>query len=370
MYSPLSAAKFNQNLLLDKDGNIKISDFGLSALYVGDADAEGNARAELLHTTCGTPNYVAPEVLANQGYDGKLADVWSIGVILYVLLAGFLPFEESTMVALFQKIKNADFTYPQWFSDGVKQLLDAILVADPHRRLSLKEVRDHPWVVDGEAYPDNSTSAAGSSEANLEKSRDAQLAKDQDAADSTASDKISKTTNSSLKSDGKTNSQNLPVPPSRQQERQQNPEAAVKTGDVADLSPAPLVLVEDPPVLKQSSVEIGKPTEKVVKQEGGPVQQLSEPHTSQQIQQQQEQKQPLPLQKQQQRPPQEHQEVQRAPPQKQQQPQQLQEQKQQQQKQQPDPVVKPNGKSPSAEANQNNRSTGPPPSSGSCCTLS
>jgi serine/threonine protein kinase len=51
-----------ENLLLDANGNIKISDFGLSALYVGDADAEGNARAELLHTTCGTPNYVAPEV--------------------------------------------------------------------------------------------------------------------------------------------------------------------------------------------------------------------------------------------------------------------------------------------------------------------
>ena len=51
-----------QNLLLDAQGNIKISDFGLSALYVGDADAEGNARSELLHTTCGTPNYVAPEV--------------------------------------------------------------------------------------------------------------------------------------------------------------------------------------------------------------------------------------------------------------------------------------------------------------------
>lgn len=51
-----------QNLLLDSNGNIKISDFGLSALYVGDAEAEGNGRAELLHTTCGTPNYVAPEV--------------------------------------------------------------------------------------------------------------------------------------------------------------------------------------------------------------------------------------------------------------------------------------------------------------------
>lgn len=109
-----------ENLLLDENGNLKISDFGLSALYVGDPDADGASRTELLHTTCGTPNYVAPEVLADQGYDGKKADVWSCGVILYVLLAGFLPFDESTIVALFAKIQSADFTYPSWFSSEVR----------------------------------------------------------------------------------------------------------------------------------------------------------------------------------------------------------------------------------------------------------
>ena len=75
-----------ENLLLDLNANLKISDFGLSALYTGSADDEG--RATLLHTTCGTPNYVAPEVLNDQGYDGRAADIWSGGVILYVLLAG------------------------------------------------------------------------------------------------------------------------------------------------------------------------------------------------------------------------------------------------------------------------------------------
>jgi serine/threonine protein kinase len=136
-----------ENLLLDEQGNLKISDFGLSALYVGDADGDGASRTELLHTTCGTPNYVAPEVLADRGYEGKKADVWSIGVILYVLLAGFLPFDESTIVALFAKIQAADFTYPSWFSAEVRSLLDSILVADPKQRVTLTEVSTHPWVT-------------------------------------------------------------------------------------------------------------------------------------------------------------------------------------------------------------------------------
>jgi 5'-AMP-activated protein kinase catalytic alpha subunit len=135
-----------ENLLLDSEGNIKISDFGLSSLYVGDAESDGASRTELLHTTCGTPNYVAPEVLDDSGYDGKKADVWSIGVILYVLVAGFLPFDEKSLVNLFAKIKNADFTYPSWFSTELKSLLELILVADPTKRITLSEMRKNPLV--------------------------------------------------------------------------------------------------------------------------------------------------------------------------------------------------------------------------------
>jgi serine/threonine protein kinase len=136
-------------LLLDEHGNLKISDFGLSSLYVGDADGDVTSRTELLHTTCGTPNYVAPEVLSDQGYDGKKADVWSCGVILYVLLAGFLPFDESTIVALFAKIQHADFTYPSWFSPEIRSLIDQMLVADPKLRITLANIKLHPWYMSG-----------------------------------------------------------------------------------------------------------------------------------------------------------------------------------------------------------------------------
>ncbi|XP_010907283.1 CBL-interacting protein kinase 24 isoform X2 [Elaeis guineensis] len=84
-----------ENLLLDSRGNLKVSDFGLSAL-----PQQG---VGLLHTTCGTPNYVAPEVLSHEGYDGSVADVWSCGVILYVLMAGYLPFDETDLPTLYRK---------------------------------------------------------------------------------------------------------------------------------------------------------------------------------------------------------------------------------------------------------------------------
>lgn len=142
-----------ENLLLDTDGNLKISDFGFSTLNIGDADGDGTQRAELLHTTCGTPNYVAPEVLGKDGYDGKKADVWSCGVILYVLLAGYLPFDENTMAALFQKIKNADYEFPEWFTPDARDLIKKILVPDPVKRPRLAELKLHPWMQKSDSGP-------------------------------------------------------------------------------------------------------------------------------------------------------------------------------------------------------------------------
>lgn len=86
-----------ENLLLDSYGDLKVSDFGLSALL--------QQGVGLLHTTCGTPNYVAPEVLSYQGYDGAAADIWSCGVILFFIMAGYLPFYEIDIPTLYKKVR-------------------------------------------------------------------------------------------------------------------------------------------------------------------------------------------------------------------------------------------------------------------------
>ncbi|XP_029129238.1 CBL-interacting serine/threonine-protein kinase 24 isoform X2 [Cajanus cajan] len=112
-----------ENLLLDAYGNLKVSDFGLSALT--------KQGVGLLHTTCGTPNYVAPEVLSNRGYDGAAADVWSCGVILYVLMAGYLPFEEADLPTLYRRINAAEFVCPFWFSAHTKSFIHKILDLNP-----------------------------------------------------------------------------------------------------------------------------------------------------------------------------------------------------------------------------------------------
>ncbi|KAL3323047.1 hypothetical protein AABB24_040248 [Solanum stoloniferum] len=126
-----------ENLLLDFQGNLKISDFGLSAL-----PQQG---VELLYTTCGTPNYVAPEVLSNRGYDGAGADVWSCGIILYVLMAGYLPFEETDLPTLYTKIKAAEFSCPFWFSPGATSLIQKIIDPNPQTRIKIDGIKRDPW---------------------------------------------------------------------------------------------------------------------------------------------------------------------------------------------------------------------------------
>ncbi|KAH0465523.1 hypothetical protein IEQ34_005626 [Dendrobium chrysotoxum] len=132
-----------ENLLLDENGNLKISDFGLSA-FVDSKRQDG-----LLHTTCGTPAYVAPEVIGRKGYDGAKADIWSCGVIFYVLLAGYLPFRDSNLMEMYRKIGKSEFKCPHWFPPEVRRLSSKILDPNPIRRISIEKIMEHPWFKKG-----------------------------------------------------------------------------------------------------------------------------------------------------------------------------------------------------------------------------
>ncbi|KAL6001882.1 CBL-interacting serine/threonine-protein kinase 21 [Asimina triloba] len=125
-----------ENLLLDVKGNLKVSDFGLSGL---------RKPGDLLSTTCGSPSYVAPEVIANKSYDGSASDIWSCGVVLFELLAGYLPFEDRSITSLYRKISTADYTCPDWFTEGQRKLISRILEPQPTKRITVAEIIEDKW---------------------------------------------------------------------------------------------------------------------------------------------------------------------------------------------------------------------------------
>ncbi|KAJ4901492.1 CBL-interacting serine/threonine-protein kinase 19 [Raphanus sativus] len=132
-----------ENLLLDEHGNLKVSDFGLSAV------SDQIRQDGLFHTFCGTPAYVAPEVLARKGYDGAKVDIWSCGVILFVLMAGFLPFHDRNVMAMYKKIYRGDFRCPRWFPVEINRLLIRMLETKPERRFTMPDIMETSWFKKG-----------------------------------------------------------------------------------------------------------------------------------------------------------------------------------------------------------------------------
>ena len=125
-----------ENLLLDANNNIKLADFGLSNLM---------RDGEFLRTSCGSPNYAAPEVISGHLYAGPEVDVWSCGVILYALLCGSLPFDDESIPNLFKKIKSGMYSLPTHLSQLAKNLIPRMLEVDPMKRITIPEIRMHPW---------------------------------------------------------------------------------------------------------------------------------------------------------------------------------------------------------------------------------
>lgn len=132
-----------ENLLLDENGDLKVSDFGLSAV------SDQIRQDGLFHTFCGTPAYVAPEVLSRKGYDAAKVDIWSCGVILFVLMAGYLPFQDQNIMVMYKKIYKGEFRSPRWFSPDLIRLLTKLLDTNPDKRITIPEIMDNRWFRKG-----------------------------------------------------------------------------------------------------------------------------------------------------------------------------------------------------------------------------
>ena len=128
-----------ENLLLTKDHLLKIIDFGLSNYFTKD-------QKDLLITPCGSPCYASPEMVAGKKYNGFKIDVWSSGIILYAMLCGYLPFEDKDNDILFEKILECNLVFPKFISKMGKNLIQKILVTDPDKRITIPEIKKHPFI--------------------------------------------------------------------------------------------------------------------------------------------------------------------------------------------------------------------------------
>lgn len=125
-----------ENILLDKDNNVKIADFGLSNIMKD---------GMFLYSSCGSPNYAAPELINGKYYNGSSIDIWSCGVILYTLLTGTLPFNEKQTAKLYHKIRECKYNMPPHLKSGAKDLINRMLQQDPLNRITIPEIKQHEW---------------------------------------------------------------------------------------------------------------------------------------------------------------------------------------------------------------------------------
>lgn len=125
-----------ENVLLDEKCNVKLGDFGFTREFEG---------KRLMETFCGTTGYAAPEMLAGRKYTGEEVDIWSLGIILYALLAGALPFDDDDESVMKAKILSGEYEMPDYLSEEARDLLNGILKLEPTQRLSIKSILSHPW---------------------------------------------------------------------------------------------------------------------------------------------------------------------------------------------------------------------------------
>ncbi|CAH1164893.1 unnamed protein product [Phyllotreta striolata] len=129
-----------ENLLLDSNNNIKIADFGFSNYYTVGGQ---------LSTWCGSPPYAAPEVFEGKKYVGPEIDIWSLGVVLYVLVCGALPFDGCSLQALRDRVLSGRFRIPYFMSSDCESLIRKMLVLEPNKRYSIPQIKKHRWMQIG-----------------------------------------------------------------------------------------------------------------------------------------------------------------------------------------------------------------------------
>lgn len=135
-----------ENLLIDENHNLKLIDFGLCAKPKGGLGYE-------LMTCCGSPAYAAPELIQGKAYIGSEADVWSMGVLLFALLCGYLPFDDDNCMVLYRKITKGKYDSPRWLSPASILLLNQMMQVEPKRRVTVRQLLDHPWMTAGYGSP-------------------------------------------------------------------------------------------------------------------------------------------------------------------------------------------------------------------------
>lgn len=133
-----------ENILLSREGEVKIIDFGMAALHQND---------KKLRTSCGSPHYAAPELLKAKTYRGDKTDVWSMGVILFAMLEQKLPFDNEHLPTMLSLSKRALYTMPEGFSPDAKDMIKRILVTEPDKRISIREMWDHPLIKKYDKLP-------------------------------------------------------------------------------------------------------------------------------------------------------------------------------------------------------------------------
>ena len=125
------------NILLDCEKGVKICDFGVSKII---------KKGQVIKEQCGTPAYLAPEIIIDTGYEGFFVDIWSLGVLLFAMLCGTVPFKAPTLEELHKLILAGDFTIPETLSQEAKDLIHGMIRLEPGDRLTIPQILSHAWL--------------------------------------------------------------------------------------------------------------------------------------------------------------------------------------------------------------------------------